>query len=198
METGFGAEQGCSLLLPVFFSSGLFHLLVYTVNQNQSKSVSPPLLPPHTCDWPVPAESVCKACSAAGSGAVHLITASLSCRQEFSGDWADQWAFAASGFLAVVFFFSWRANWFVTQSDPEVVASQVLSTENFIALKSQGFCFHHNGEPDSPHQSRGKCQQVRRAESRLPSSPRDGEHRSQGIIRNLSSLSMMLHASFYS
>lgn len=46
-----------------------------------------------------------------------------------------------------------RANLFVTQSDSLVLAPQVLSTENSIAFKLQGFCYGYNCEPDSQIQS---------------------------------------------
>lgn len=47
-----------------------------------------------------------------------------------------------------------RVNLFVTQSDSPVIASQALSTENFIAFKLQGFCYQYNCEPDSQNQSK--------------------------------------------
>ena len=55
------------------------------------------------------------------------------------------------GFLLPFFFL--RANFFVTQSALLLIAFQALSTENFIAFKLQGFCYHYNYEPDSQNQS---------------------------------------------
>lgn len=55
---------------------------------------------------------------------------------EFGGHLLVRWAAAASGFPAAFFL---RAKFFVTQSDLPVIASQALSTENFIALNCKAF-----------------------------------------------------------
>lgn len=49
-----GLGRGLAVTCAICFSNGLFHLLVYTVKQNQSKIVSFP----RTCDCPVPVEGL--------------------------------------------------------------------------------------------------------------------------------------------
>lgn len=90
-----------------------------------------------------------------------------------------------------------RVNLFVTQSDSPVRASQALSTENSIAFKLQGFCYHYNCEPDSQNQSKKKCYWMRKIESQLRSSPSYRECNFLKIICNLGSLSVMAWVTFY-
>ena len=114
---------------------------------------------------------------------------------EFGGDSVGRWAAAACGFPAAFFL---RANFFVTQSALLVIAFRALSTENFIAFKLQGFCYHYNYEPDSQNQSEiQKSQQRRRTEPWLRSGPSYRECNLLMIICSLSSLFMMSCVHFY-
>lgn len=89
-----------------------------------------------------------------------------------------------------------RANFFVTQSDLPVLASQAPSTENSIAFKLQGFCYHHNCEADSQNQNKKEYHQTRRTESWLWSGPGYRGCNFPRITCDLTSLSMTSYAIF--
>ena len=117
------------------------HLLLkwnisFTCLHSEAKSIESRFLP-RARDCPIPVEK-CLDC------VIHclkwdrafnyslIILADVEC----GGHLVVRWAAAASGFPAAFFL---RAKFFVTQSDSPVIASQALSTENFIALNCKAF-----------------------------------------------------------